>query len=139
MPARNVIKEYVPESFYHVYTRGVNKQKIFYDETDYHYFRSLFERYLSPEQKKSKDGIPYPHFSKRIKLLSYCLMANHFHLLVYQDNANDLQQFMKSLITSYSRYFNLKHKRTGSVFESRYKAVRIDTSQCLEHITRYIH
>jgi spore coat polysaccharide biosynthesis protein SpsF (cytidylyltransferase family) len=66
-------------------------------------------------------------------------MTNHFHLLVYQDDVNDLQQFMKSLMTSYSRYFNLRHKRTGSVFESRYKAVRINTSQYLEHITRYIH
>jgi len=46
---------------------------------------------------------------------------------------------MKSLMTSYSRYFNLRHKKSGSVFESRYKAVRINQQQYLEHITRYIH
>ena len=139
MPSRNIVKEYAPDSFYHVYARGTNKQKIFCDASDFRYFRSLFVRYLSNKHKKSKDGVPYPHFTQRIQLLAYCLMSNHFHLLIFQKDIDDLQLFMRSIMTSYSRYFNLKYKRTGSLFESRYKASRIDSDQYLQHISRYIH
>lgn len=139
MPSRNIIKKYVAESYYHVYARGINKQKIFCDASDYRYYTSLFVRYLSKEQAKSKDGVVYPHFASQIRLLAYCLMTNHFHLLVFQKDPDNLQQFMRSVMTSYSRYFNIKYKRTGPLFESRYKASRIDNDQYLQHITRYIH
>jgi putative transposase len=139
MPSRNILKEYAPESYYHVYARGSSKQKIFLDASDYHYFTGLFERYLGVEQKISKTGEPYPNFNKRVKLISYCLMSNHFHLLVYQEDIDDLQFFMRSIMTSYCRYFNLKYKKSGSLFESRYKASRINSDQYLEHISRYIH
>lgn len=66
-------------------------------------------------------------------------MTNHFHLLIHQKDSEDLQQFMRSIMTSYSRYFNQKYKKSGPMFESRYKAVRIDQQSYLEHITRYIH
>ena len=66
-------------------------------------------------------------------------MSNHFHLLIYQHGIDDLQFFMRSIMTSYSRYFNLKYKKSGSLFESRYKASRINSDQYLEHISRYIH
>ena len=139
MPSRNIIKEYAPDSYYHVYARGSSKQKIFLEASDFSYFRKLFERYLSDKQKVSNTGMPYPHFSKNIKLIAYCLMTNHFHLLIHQKDSEDLQQFMRSIMTSYSRYFNQKYKKSGPMFESRYKAVRIDQQSYLEHITRYIH
>jgi len=139
MPSRNVVKVYAPQSYYHVYARGASKQKIFLDASDYHYFYKLLQRYLSAEPEVSKTGKVYPHFKNRITLLAFCLMTNHFHLLVYQEEAEDLQGFMKSVMTSYSRYFNLRYKRSGPVFESRYKAVRIDSDQYLHHISRYIH
>lgn len=139
MPSRNITKEQVSESFYHVYARGSNKQKIFIDADDYKYFIRLFERYLSERRVVGKDGTPYPNFHERITLLAYCLIANHFHILVYQKDSSDLEKFMRSLMTSYSRYFNLRYKRTGPLFESRYKAVRIDQDSYLHHITRYIH
>jgi REP element-mobilizing transposase RayT len=139
MPSRNIVKDYAPESFYHVYARGVDKQKIFRDASDYRYFNALFIRYLSKDQMRSKDGTAYPHFKDRVQLLAYCLMTNHFHLLIFQNDIDDLQSFMRSLMTSYSRYFNLKYGRTGSLFESRYKASRIDSDQYLQHISRYIH
>lgn len=139
MPSRNIVKEYAPNSYYHVYARGVSKQKIFIEVADYKYFYYLLDRYIGKGLKVSKTGVPYPNFKKQIQLVAYCLMTNHFHLLVHQKNVDDLQLFMKSMMTSYSRYFNLKYKRSGPVFESRYKAVRIDSQQYLEHITRYIH
>ncbi|CAN5667464.1 hypothetical protein BH23PAT2_BH23PAT2_00780 [soil metagenome] len=139
MPSRNVIKTDVSESYYHIYARGNNKQAIFIDSFDYDYFINLFERYLSKSKKISKTGVGYPCYSSSIELICYCLMPNHFHLLIYQKNAGFMSKLMRSTMTSYSRYFNLKYKRSGSVFESTYKASRVDQQSYLEHISRYIH
>jgi len=139
MPSRNTIKEYAPESYYHVYARGLNKEKIFREARDYHHFYDLMERYFSTKPLFSATGERYPCFKDRVSVNAYCLMTNHFHLLVYQEEIDDLQAFMRSVMTSYSKYFNKKYKRTGPVFESRYKASRISTEQYLMHITRYIH
>lgn len=139
MPSRNIIRQDVSESFYHVYARGSNKQRIFLDEKDKEKFISLFARYLSQEQLHSNTGEPYPHFLNRVELMAYCLMDNHFHLLVYQGSVGGISAFMRSLMTSYVRYFNLKYKKTGSLFESRYKSSRIDDETYFVHISRYIH
>jgi putative transposase len=139
MPAKNVIKIQAPESYYHVYARGSNKQKLFLQKEDFKHFILLFERYLGSKLVVSSTGVGYPNFRDSVELLAYCLMQNHFHLLVYQKDVPYLEKLMRSLMTSYSRYFNLKYKRSGSVFESRYKAVRIDNDTYLQHISRYIH
>ncbi len=140
MPQKNTLKEYAPHSYYHVYFRGANKQKLFVEAADYHYLLSLFARYLSAKKAVSKTGVPYPNYRGDIKLLAYCLMTNHVHLLVYQaENAQTLRKFMSSLMTSYGKYFNHKYQHVGSVFESRYKAKRIDDDSYLIHISRYIH
>jgi putative transposase len=140
MPQKNTIKEYAPESYYHVYSRGANKQKIFQETDDYYRFLSLFDRYLTAEQKVSKKGGVYPNYSKEVNLAAYCLMPNHIHLLIYQNADREaLRKFMSSLMTSYSKYFNKKYRRVGSLFESRYKAKRIDEDSYLAHISRYIH
>ena len=140
MPQKNTIKEYVAESYYHIYTRGINKQKIFCDAADYDYFLHLFDRYLSGKAKVSKTGVIYPNYSQELDLVAYCLMANHLHILVFQyDNPEIIKKFMSSILTSYSKYFNKKYRRAGSVFESRYKAKRIDDDSYLIHISRYIH
>lgn len=129
----------VPDSFYHVYARGHNKHRIFYDEQDYLYFLHLLERYLSSEEFKNGNGIPYPNFYNKVELAAYCLMPNHFHLLVYQHQLGALSMFMRSVMTSYSRYFNMRYKRSGALFESRFRASLISDDSYLEHITRYIH
>lgn len=127
------------ESYYHVYVRGNNKQKLFIECYDYKYFLKLFDRYFSKDQVISKTGVVYPNFLNEIEIIAYCLMSNHFHLMIYQNDVPYLEKFMRSIMTSYSKYYNLKYKRTGSVFESRYKASRIDQESYLQHITRYIH
>jgi len=139
MPSRNILKHYAPQSYYHIYARGSSKQKIFLEQADYKYFIKLFERYLSNKEQRSTTSEIYPNFKDRVEVLSYCLMTNHFHILLYQKSTDDMQKFMRSVMTSYSRYFNLKYKRTGALFESRYKASRIDSDSYLQHITRYIH
>lgn len=139
MPSRNIRKEYVSDSYYHIYSRGINKQELFKENADYKYFIKLFERYLSKEPIAIKTGGFYPNFLDNIEIAAYCLMSNHFHILIYQKNARYLEKLMRSIMTSYSMYFNLKYRHTGPVFESRYKSVRIDQEKYLQHITRYIH
>lgn len=139
MPSRNVVKQDSAESFYHVYARGGSKQPIYLDPSDYAFFTKLFARYLSEEPTSSRLGGPYPHFRGRLELLAYCQMPNHFHLLIYQNEAGAMAAFMRGLLTSYSRYFNTKYNHSGALFESRYKASRVQTASYLDHISRYIH
>jgi putative transposase len=139
MPGRNILKQDAPDSFQHIYARGHSKRKIFIDEQDYITFLNLLERYLSAEEAKDANGISYPNFYNKVELLTYVLMPNHFHLLIYQRQPGEMAKLMRSLLTSYSRYFNKKYKRSGSLFESRYKASMISDESYLEHISRYIH
>lgn len=139
MPSRNVLKIDLPDSYYHIYARGASRQEIFREPADYYVFLELFRRYLSPEEIKDSAGIPYAKLNEDIELLCYCLMPNHFHLLVYQVNDRAMQRLMRGVMTAYSRYFNKKYNRSGGLFESRYKASRISSDEYLMHITRYIH
>lgn len=139
MPRKNVIKTDTPDSFHHIFTRGHSKRKIFLDEQDYITFLKLFERYLSDEEARDAYGVPYPNFYNKLELVAYCIMPNHIHLLIYQHQPRAMAQFMQSVLTSYSRYFNTKYHRSGSLFESRYKASMISDDAYLEHISRYIH
>jgi putative transposase len=139
MPSRNVLKQDAPLSFYHIYARGANRQRIFREPADFEKFLKLFERYLSLEESHDAHGVSFPNYYKKLDLLSFCLLPNHFHLLVYQYQQGAMSQCMKSLLTSYSMYFNKKYKRSGPLFESRYKASLISDDAYLEHITRYIH
>lgn len=129
----------VPDSYYHIYARGASRHNIFLEASDYIYFLSLFQRYLSQEEFRSSIGVPYVKLYDDIELLSYCLMPNHFHLLIYQIETHAMQRLMRGVMTAYSRYFNTKYERSGGLFESRYKASRISTDEYLMHITRYIH
>jgi REP element-mobilizing transposase RayT len=133
-------KQYAPESYYHIYSRGSNKQPIFLSEKDYSVFISLFKRYLSPEPEYNINHVTYPSYYGKIELLTFALMPNHFHLLIYQaDDERIIEKFMRSLMTSYSKYFNREHRRVGPVFQSRYLAKRITNEAHLYHISRYIH
>jgi putative transposase len=140
MPGRNIRKEFVPQSFYHVYNRGVEKRTIFLDENDYATFLNLLKRYLSKESSKDKFGRDGVTFFDEVELVAFCLMPNHFHLLIYvKDNADNLTSLLRRVSTSYVDYFNKKYKRVGSLFQGTYKAVRISDDSYLQHISRYIH
>lgn len=139
VPGRNIYKDYVADSYYHVYNRGVNKQQIFPDEADYVVFLSLFKRYLGEKPVPNKVGGEYPWLHKDIELVAFCLMPNHFHALVYQHQSDSMTQLFKALSTAYGMYFNKKYQRVGPLFQNRFKASLIDRDECLQHISRYIH
>ena len=140
MPTRNSRKEYAPDTYYHVYSRGLNKQPIFFDEQDFSVFLGYLKRYLSYEASKRPNRKPVRSFAGDIDLLSYCLMRNHVHLLFYQhEDERALSALLQRVFTVYSMYFNKKYTRVGPVFQSRYLASRIDNDPYLHHISRYIH
>ena len=79
------------------------------------------------------------NYNTGVELIAYCLMPNHFHLLIKQIDDNSLKNFMKSLTVKYSMYFNKKYDRVGQLFQGRYKAVLITNDSYLLHLSRYIH
>lgn len=148
MPTKNSIKLYAENSFYHTYNRGVEKRNIFLDDYDYRVFLNLLKIYLSPlDEAKSGMSSLFPDkrirlrktFNDEVKLLSVCLMPNHFHLLLQQHTTSGMTEFLRALCTSYSMYFNRKHKRVGSLFQGIYKAVHVENDEYLLHLSRYIH
>lgn len=140
MPGRNLSKDYLPDSFYHIYNRGVNKAPIFLDDQDKVVFLALLKRYLGDITEKNIRNEDHPNYQSDIELLAFCLMRNHFHLFIYQmDDENAITKFMRSLGTSYSMYFNKRYKRLGPLFQQRYKAIRITDDAQFIHISRYIH
>jgi len=139
MPGKNVIKQYVPESYYHIYSRGVDKQTTFLSDEDYAVFTGLLRRYLAPGKVVSATRHIYPNYANRLELISYALMPNHIHLFVYQHDAYAIRDFMRSLLTSYCMQYNKIHKRVGPLFQSRYRAVLVSRDNYHEHISRYIH
>ncbi len=153
MPQKNSIKIYVENSYYHIYNRGVEKRKIFLEDQDYRVFLQYLKDSLTepppPEkiettftlQGASFKGIPRmpKNYYQKIDLVAYCLMPNHFHLLIKQSKKRLLESFMRSISTRYSMYFNKKYKRVGKLFQGHYKAVLIKTDEQLLHLSRYIH
>ncbi|HCR35594.1 hypothetical protein A2130_00715 [Candidatus Woesebacteria bacterium GWC2_33_12] len=141
MPARNILKQYLSDSIYHIYNRGVEKRIIFIDNQDYKVFLSYIEEYLTPLQQGST--LLYRELTGKyygeIILLAFCLMPNHFHLLIKQKDKDSIKRFSKSLFTRYSMYFNKKYKRVGPLFQSIYKATNVIDKEHLLYISKYIH
>lgn len=157
MPAKNIIKQFVNGGYYHIYNRGVEKRKIFMDKQDYLVCLSYLKTYLMPkdikhlqaiiadpiinwvEKDKAIKLLRMNNFNQRLNLLAYCLMPNHFHFLVRQTDSTVIDNFMNSLFTRYSMYFNKKYRRVGKLFQGVYKAVLVNTDEQLLHLSRYIH
>ncbi|MBJ7348129.1 MAG: transposase [Thermoleophilaceae bacterium] len=140
MPKRHQVKTYVPDSYYHVFNRGVNKRRIFTDSNDHAAFLGTFERYLSPTAQLDHRKRTYKSMHGKIELVSYCLMPNHFHLLLRQSaDETALTQLMRMTMPSYVDYFNRKHNRTGALFEGRYLASLVDSDRYLKNLVAYIH
>lgn len=145
MPAKNVIKPYVQDGYYHLYNRGVEKRSIFLDDQDYHIFLYYLKVYLTPLDLllKSEPLLPINlqrnNLATEIKLISYCLMPNHFHLLVRQTNHRSIVLLMRRLITAYTVYFNKKYERVGGLFQGVFRGALVENDELLVHISRYIH
>ncbi|MBI5613780.1 transposase [Candidatus Gottesmanbacteria bacterium] len=157
MPAKYRIKSYTENSYFHLYNRGVEKRSIFLDDEDYAVLFSYLKSYLLPkdeaelysvlldplaswrEKDKAKKLLRMNNFYGVIKLHAVSLMPNHFHFLLYQTRGTGIDEFMNSLWTRYTMYFNKKYDRVGTLFQSVYKAVQVMSDDQLLHLSRYIH
>jgi REP element-mobilizing transposase RayT len=109
--------------YYHIFNRGNNRQEIFIEERNYNYFYS-----------KIIDA-----FDDTIKLICYCLMPNHYHLIAYPNFDEALEKAMQKIATGYSRAINKSYGRTGHLFEGPYQAKLVPNNNYLLHLSRYIH
>ena len=109
--------------FYHVFARGNNREQVFWETADYQRFLKNLELY------QEKFGY---------RLYAYCLLANHFHLLLRPGKIS-LSKIMQVLMTAYSMYANKKHHRVGHVFQGRFKSIIVEKDTYLLEVLRYIH
>jgi len=137
---------------YHTLSRGVDKRKIFLDKGDY--FRFIHNLFVLNNQNivhttfftfrtfnKCKD-IASPCVKPRemlVDIYAFCLMSNHYHLLLDPRVEDGIPRFMKKLNMAYAKYFNIKYKRKGTLFESRYKSILIEKEPHFYHLPYYIH
>jgi len=143
--SRNFI--FTIDEYYHSYDRGTDKRKVFLNKKDYLRFITLL--YVC----NSTDSIHISNFNvgtgfelfdlKRgeplVAIGAYCLMPNHFHLLLKEIKEGGISKFMQKLITGYTMYFNKKYERTGALFESRFRAEHADEDRYLKYLFSYIH
>ncbi|MBI4096764.1 MAG: transposase [Candidatus Levybacteria bacterium] len=138
---------------YHVFNRSIARQPIFNNKHDYDRFLDLINFYrfdkpplrfshykrLSKEQKDEFENNFMINRNPMIEILTYCIMPNHFHFLLRPKQDSAISDFMRNLQNSYSKYFNVRYDRTGSLFQFMFKAVRMETDEQMVHVSRYIH
>lgn len=135
--------------YYHIYNRGVEKRNVFTDTGDYSRFLETMDFYRKiPSPMKLSDfrrgtvklkEIKTQPQTELVKILCYCLMPNHFHFLIQAKTETGISTFMRKTTNSYTRYFNTRHKRVGSLFQGVFKAKLIETNEYLLQLSKYIH
>jgi putative transposase len=151
------IRRIIPQTgeIYHVYNRGVDKRDIFIDQVDYvRFLHDLYEfndMHPAPDfdrrYKSVKDvGLTKSHIKEDIRVqepivevLAFCLMKNHYHLLLRPMVENSVTLFMRKVNIGHAKAFNLKHNRSGYLFQGRYKIKHVDSDEYLKHLICYIH
>lgn len=134
------------DQIYHVFNRGVEKRIIFLDKRDYQRFIETlnYYRFKNPPTRFSfRKRLPLlkqkSNESVLIELVSFCLMPNHFHLLIKQIEEKGISTFISKVTNSYTKYFNTKYRRVGPLLQGSFKAVRMEDDEQLNHVSRYIH
>lgn len=139
---------FVQGEYYHIYNRGNNKQIIFFDKEDYSRFIELLYvansvenlNFFDLKRANKFDAFSLQKNSLLVAIGAYCLMPNHFHILLTPLIEGGVSKFMQKLGTSYSMYFNNKYKRTGSLFEGKFKSQHVgQNDKYLKYLFSYIH
>ena len=130
---------------YHIYNRGSEKRWIFEEQRDYKRFiKTLIYYQLSGPKPKLSHYFQYQSFkpesaTKIVEVLAYCLMPNHFHLILKQLTDGSITEMMSKLSLSYTKYFNTKYRRVGPLFQGEFKSVLVESDEQFIHLSRYIH
>lgn len=141
--------KFIPENYFHIYNRGVEKREIFTNPEDFRRFLILL--YLCNNtnpinlRELFSKGLAFDELfnTERKEILvdigAYCLMPNHIHILLTPKSENGVSLFLHKLLTAYTMYFNKRRERTGRLFESTFKANLVDKEGYLEYLFAYIH
>ena len=151
-----VSRNVAPGEYYHVFNRGAHKTNLFRDEKDW--LRLLFlilycqapisipntKRFIVPSAAASGFRVPL-HYEdelekeRLVELVSFCIMPNHFHLIVKELEEGGIGAYMQRIALGYTKYFNTKHEASGHLFQGRYKTVHIKDNDQLLYLSSYIH
>lgn len=142
--------------YYHLYNRGMGKRSIVRDEADKKRFLFSILYYQSShsftnvarlvKQYETSIGFPIKAHDleeiltgRTVELVCFCLMPNHFHLLVQEKEGGGISAYMQRVQNAHTRYMNIKHEMSGHLFENRYKAVHVKDNHQLLYLSAYIH
>jgi len=154
MPLRKV--SIVPGEFYHILGRGNRKQEVFKDDSDWTRFLFLILYFQSPTVLKNISRPVHQYVQNQVfnieeavldkiiaerfvELVAFALMPNHFHLIVYEKEANGISRYMQRVMLSYTKHFNTKYNQVGHLFEGPFKSVHIEDDQQLLYLSAYVH
>ena len=136
---------------YHIFSKSISGYKIFRDDDEYERMKDLLKYYRTEstpmrfsifqeiKYKEKKQIYEIEGDDLLVEIIAYCIMPTHFHLVVKQLKEDGISFFIQQILNSYSRYFNIKTKRKGPLWEGRFQNVVIETDEQLLHLTRYIH
>lgn len=147
---------FAPDEYYHIYARGFEKSAVYRSKADHNRFLHSLFLFNSEKPQVLRDvkatisrGLTSGKVEDAVYLTdrgdsivdigAYCLMPNHFHLLVREKREKGISKFMQKLMTSYTMYFNNKYERTGAIFGSSYKARHVTDDVHLKYLFAYIH
>lgn len=143
--------QFIPGSFYHIFNRGVDKRQIFMDDHDFlrfyvslyafndeHYSGRLSGLKVNDVVQSFRHGVSDTR-KRLVDIHSFILRGNHFHMLIRANSESGIPYFLRCITQGYARYFNLRHKRSGALFEGSFKAVAVQRDSQLMHLPRYIH
>lgn len=137
MPRRAV--PLVVGEYYHVYNRGNNRQQIFFERENYLFFlRRVRERLVGDQDPAGGLDSGPPEVRELCSIVAYCLMPNHYHLLVCPKD-DQFSHHMQRFSGSYTKAINKRHDRIGALFQGPFQALHVDRSEYLLHLSRYIH
>ena len=133
--------------WYHCFNRGIDKRIAFEDTRDYHRFLELL--YLANDEfplrsdeistHKFEEILKIPRGKKLVAIGAFCLMPNHFHLVLKEIMDGGITSFMRKIGTAYTLYFNARHGRTGNLFMKPFKSRHVSTDRYFQHLVNYVH
>ncbi len=138
---------------YHIFNRGVEKRLIFVDDEDRWRFMTLLlicqGDSVVPQVGRLVTNVKHRMFDKSefqealakryADLVAFCLMPNHFHLILREAKEGGISKFMQRLLNAYTKYFNVRHSRAGHLFGGKFQSIHIDRNEYLNYLSAYVH
>jgi len=151
MPGRKI--PLITDQIYHVLNRGISNQPTFKGVREFdraieliRYYQSKktplrYSQFIILSNERRSQILEFLAKKKEflVEIICFCLMPNHFHFILKQLEKGGISKFMSQFTNSYTRYFNVKNKRNGPLFQGKFKAVRVETDEQLVHLSRYVH